>query len=268
MKKLFGIALIFIMIFAFSTAAFADDVMISQAKSYILIDAGSGNVLSENNADEQRECASVAKVMSMLLFFEAEQSGRISLSDTIEISQHATSMGGTQVFLDVGTTHTVGDLLKAVVLCSANDASVALAEKIAGSEESFVEMMNKRAGVLGISANFKNASGLSAAGQTMNARDVSAVCMELVKYDLFYSWSGIWMGNYIHPDGRETEMVNNNRLVRYYEGCDGICTGSSASAGYCVAATVKRSGGRYIYVSLGSPNSSARFDKSAYGCCT
>ena len=138
------------------------------------------------------------------------------------------------MFLDTGTTHEVADLVKAVVVCSANDAAVALAEKVAGSEEAFVEMMNKRAQVMGLGAHFVNASGLSADGQTMSARDIAAVSGALVQYDLFYTWSGIWMDYYIHPDDRETEMVNANRLVRYYEGCDGLCTGSSAEAGYCL----------------------------------
>ncbi|MGI5848581.1 MAG: D-alanyl-D-alanine carboxypeptidase family protein [Christensenellales bacterium] len=260
MKKII-VLLVLLIIFVFPNAAFAEGEA-SQAKSYILIDAGSGNVLKEQNADEQRDCASLVKVMSLLLFFESEQNGRVSLTDTVTISQHAASMGGTQVFLDVNTTHTIGDLLKAVIVCSANDAAAALAEKIAGSEEAFVEMMNKKANVLGIGAKFVNSTGLSAEGQTMSARDVATVCRELVKYDQLYNWSRIWMDNYVHPDGRETEMVNTNRLVKYYDGCDGICTGSSPTAGYCLAATVSRSGGRFIYVSLGSPNSSARFDEA------
>lgn len=259
MKKLVVFLLVFALVFAFSATANAEGITL-KAKSYILMDAGSGTALLEQDADEQLECASVVKVMSMLLFFEAEQGGRMALTDTVTISSYAASMGGTQVFLDIGTTHTVENLLKAVVVCSANDATVALAEKLAGSEEAFVEMMNKKAGVLGLGAHFVNATGLSADGQTMSARDVAAVCRELVKYDQFYQWSGIWMENYVHPDGRETEMVNANRLVKYYDGCDGICTGSSSAAGYCIAASVKRSGGRYIYVSLGSSNSAARFD--------
>lgn len=260
MKKIIVILLAIMLIFAFSVTAYADEE--ESSKSYILIDATSGDVLKGYNADEQLECASVAKVMSMLLFFEAEQSGRICLTDKVTISQQASSMGGTQVFLDTNTSHTVEDLLKAVAVCSANDATVALAEKVAGSEEAFVEMMNKKADVLGIGANFVNATGLDAEGQTMSAKDVAFVCQALVKYDKFFTWSGIWLENYIHPDGRETEMVNANRLIRYYEGCDGICTGSSTNAGYCIAATVKRSGGRFIYVSLGSPNSAARFDEA------
>lgn len=259
MKRILVIAIAIVLVFAFTITAYAEG-FTAQAKGYILIDA-SGNVLAEENADEQLPCASVAKVMSILLFLEAEQSGRLSLQDNVTISEHAASMGGTQVFLDVNTTHTVEDLLKSVVVCSANDAAVALAEKTAGSEDAFVEMMNKKAGVLGIKATFVNATGLGDE-QKISARDAATVCQQLVKHDLFYQWSGIWMENYVHPDGRETEMVNQNRLVRFYEGCDGIATGSSGKAGYCIAATVKRSGGRFIYVALGAPNSSTRFDEA------
>lgn len=261
MKKTVVLLLAIIILFSFSNTAHAET-LTSQAKSYILIDAGSGNVLLEKDADTQLPCASLIKTMSLLLFCEAEKSGRLSLNDTVTISREAAAKGGTQVFLDANTTHSVENLLKAVTVCSANDATAALAEKIAGSEQAFVEMMNKKAEVMGIAQNFKNSTGLEAEGQTMSARDISAICRELVKYDLIRNWSNIWMENYKHPDGRETEMVNTNRLVKYYAGCDGICTGSSQTAGYCIAATVKRGGGRYIFVSLGSPNSSTRFDEA------
>lgn len=260
MKRIFVIAIAFIMVFAFGVTAYAEGLEV-QAKGYILIDANSGDVLVEQNADEQLPCASVAKVMSILLFLEAEESGRLSLKDTASISEHAASMGGTQVFLDVNSTNTVQDLLKAAIVCSANDATVALAEKTAGSEDAFVEMMNKKAGVLGITAAFVNATGLGDE-QKISARDAATICQQLVKHNLFFNWSGIWMENYVHQDGRKTEMVNQNKLVRFYEGCDGIATGSSDSAGYCIAATVKRSGGRFIYVALGAPNSSTRFDEA------
>ena len=260
MKKTILIVFAFMMIFAFTVTAYAEGFE-ANAKSYILIDAGSGDVLAEKNADEQLPCASVAKVMSILLFLEAEESGRLTLADTATISDHAASMGGTQAFLDVNSTHKVEDLLKAVVVSSANDAAVALAEKMAGSEDAFVEMMNKRAGTLGISATFVNATGLGDE-QKISARDAATICQQVVKHPLLYQWSSIWMDNYTHPDGRKTEMVNQNRLVRYYEGCDGIATGSSGAAGYCIAATVKRSGGRFIYVALGAPNSSTRFDEA------
>ncbi len=261
MKKLIVFVSALILLFSFTVTVYAEP-LATKSKSYILVDAGSGNVLMEKDADAQYECASLVKVMSLLLFCEAEKSGRLSLSDTVTISRHAASMGGTQVFLDANTSHPVENLLKAVTVNSANDAAVALAEKVAGSEEAFVEMMNKKAGVLGVSQNFKNSTGLEAQGQTMSARDIAVICRELVKFDLLRNWSNIWMENYVHPDGRETEMVNANRLIKFYAGCDGICTGSSPGAGYCIAATAKRGGGRFIYVALGSPNSSARFDEA------
>ena len=231
-----------------------------QAKSFVLMDAGSGTVLEEKDADMQLPCASVVKTMSMLLLFDAVENGRLLLDDTVTISEHAASMGGTQVFLDVHTTHTVKNLMKAMVVCSANDATVALAEKMAGSEDAFVEIMNQKAKSMGLGAQFVNATGLDADGQTMSARDIAMISMELVQYDLLLEWSAIWMENYVHPDGRETEMVNANRLVRYYDGGDGLCTGSSNSAGYCISATAERSSGRFIYVALGAPSSDARFE--------
>jgi serine-type D-Ala-D-Ala carboxypeptidase (penicillin-binding protein 5/6) len=259
MKKLVVFVLVTMLLSGFAVTAHAAG-LTTQAKSYILVDAGSGNVLMEKDADKELDVASVVKTMSLLLFLDAEKSGKLSLTDTVTVSKNAASKGGTQVFIDANTTHKVEDLLKAVMVCSANDACVALAEKVAGSEEAFVEMMNKEAGVLGIYSHFVNSTGLAAEGQTMSAKDVATICRELVKYDTLYKWSTIWMDTYTHPDGRTTEMVNTNRLVKYYAGCDGICTGSSNTAGYCVAATVKRSGGRFIFVILGSPNSSSRFD--------
>lgn len=166
MKKIVVLLLAFILLFSFSNTAHAET-LTSQAKSYILIDAGTGNVLLEKEADTQLPCASLVKVMSMLLFCEAEKSGRLSLTDTVTISKEAAAKGGTQVFLDANTTHSVENLLKAVALCSANDATAALAEKVAGSEEAFVEMMNKKAEVLGIAKNFKNSTGLSPARQAL-----------------------------------------------------------------------------------------------------
>ncbi len=258
MKRILTAALALMIVFSAAVTAYAEG-FDAKAKSFILMDANSGSVLAEKNADEQLPCASVAKVMTILLLLEAEESGRLSLNDTVTVSEHAASMGGTQAFLDPNSTHKAEDLLKAVIVCSANDAAVALAEKISGSEDAFVEMMNKKAEAMGIDARFVNATGLGDE-QKISARDAAEICRQLVKHDLLYKWSGIWMENYIHPDGRKTEMVNQNRLVRYYEGCDGVATGSSGAAGYCIAATVKRSGGRFIYVALGAPNSATRFD--------
>lgn len=259
MKKMLLLMLAAMLVLAIPITANAASLE-PRAKCFILMDASSGTVLEEDNADAQLPCASVVKTMTMLLLFDAVESGRLSLTDTVTISEHAASMGGTQVFLDVHTTHTVGDLMKAMAICSANDATVALAEKMAGSENAFVEMMNKKAQVMGLGAHFANATGLDADGQTMSARDVATLSRELVQYDLLLEWSTIWMENYTHPDGRETEMVNANRLVKYYSGGDGLCTGSSPNAGYCLAATAKRDTGRFIYVAFGAPGSDTRFE--------
>lgn len=258
MKKILIVILAVITLCAPLLSAHAEGLE-CQAKAWILVDAGSGNVLSEKNADEPMECAGVVKTMSMLLIFDAVKTGRISMTEPVTVSKHAASMGGTQVFLDTNTNHPVENLLKAMVVCSANDATVALAEKVAGSEDAFVDMMNKKAEVMGLKGRFTNATGLGT-DKTMTARDVAAVCQELAKYELLFTWSGIYIENYVHPDGRETEMVNQNRLVRFYEGTDGFATGSTPTAGYCLAASVKRSGGRFIFISLGSANSTTRFD--------
>ena len=259
MKKMLLVTLAAVLILSTPAVALAQSIS-PEAKSFVLMDAGSGTVLAESNADEQLPCANVVKTMSMLLLFDALDSGRLSLADTVTISEHAASMGGTQVFLDVHTEHTVEGLMKAMMICSANDATVALAEKLAGGEQAFVEMMNKQAQVMGLGAHFVNATGLDADGQTMSARDVAMICQSLVEYDQLLVWSSIWMENYVHPDGRETEMTNANRLVRFYDGADGICTGSSNSAGYCIAATAQHSAGRFIYVAMGAPSSNARFE--------
>jgi len=258
MKKILIVMMAVLLLCAPWLTAYAEGLEI-KSKAWILVDAGSGNVLSENNADEPMECAGVVKTMSMLLIFDAVKTGRIALTEQVTVSKEAASMGGTQVFLDVNTSHTVENLIKAMVVCSANDATVALAEKVAGSEKAFVDMMNKEAEVLGLKGRFTNTTGLGT-DKTMTARDVATVCKALAGYDLYYTWSNIYMEDYVHPDGRKTEMVNQNRLIRFYEGCDGFTTGSTPTAGYCLAASAKRSGGRFIFVSLGSTNSSARFD--------
>jgi len=199
MKKILIIMLTVMLLFAPWLTAHAEGPQI-RAKAWILMDAASGNVLMEHNADEPMECAGVVKTMSMLLILDAVKTGRISLTEPVTISKHAASMGGTQVFLDANSTHTVENLIKAMVVCSANDATVALAEKVAGSEDAFVDMMNKKAEVLGLTGRFTNATGLGS-DKTMTARDVATVCQELARYDLIYTWSKIYLENYIHPDG-------------------------------------------------------------------
>lgn len=245
----------------FPCTAFAANEISIDAKTYILVDAQSGTVLSEKDADTKLPCANVIKTMALLLFMEALQDGKLQLTDLVSISQNAHQKGGTTVFLDGGKNYKAGDLLKAVIVCSANDATTALAEHLTGSEEDFVKNMNDRASKMGLkNTRFVNTTGLDAEGQYSSARDMALICCELVKYPQFFKWSKVYMEDFIHEGGRVTQMVNYNKLVRFYEGCDGIKTGSSSTAGYCVAATAKKSGTRLIYVGLDSPNSEKRFD--------
>lgn len=255
---LFALLVIFA---AFPTVSSALGEVSTDAKSYVLMDASTGTVLSEKDADKPMPCANVIKTMSMLLFMEAMDQGKLKTGDKVTISPNAAKKGGTSVFLDANKSYRAGDLLKAVTICSANDACVALAEHLAGGEEEFVKQMNDKAASLGCkNTKFVNCTGLDAEGQETSARDMALISRELVRHPQFFKWSSIYMQDFTHDGGRTTQMVNPNKLVRFYDGCDGIKTGSSAKAGYCIAATAKRSGGRFIFVSLGSKSSDTRFE--------
>lgn len=225
----------------------------------ILIEASTGNVLYEKNADDRRSPASVTKIMTELLIMEALEAGAISLDDTVTTSTHANSMGGSQIWLKVGETMTVHELLQAVVVNSANDASVALAEHVAGSEESFVSMMNARASELGmVNTHFTNCSGLLESDEHYStARDIAIMSRELMTHDLIRDYTTIWMDSL---RGGETALVNTNRLVRFYEGTTGLKTGFTSTAGSCLAASAKRDGVEYISVTLGDSSSQNRFE--------
>ena len=227
------------------------------AKSYILIEASTGKVLAENNADEQMPPASITKIMTMLLVMERIDSGEISLDDMVTTSEHANSMGGTQIWLEVGETMSVNDLLKATAVNSANDAAVALAEYIGGSEDAFVEMMNERAAELGmVNTTFKNATGLDADGHVSTARDIAIMSQELLKHPLITDYTSIYMDSL---RGGTTELVNTNKMVRFYEGCNGLKTGTTDGAGSCLSASATRDGMTLIAVTMGSPTSKERF---------
>ena len=232
--------------------------------SALLSEPDSGQIIFEKDADERRPVASVTKVMSILLTIEALEDGRIALEDGVVISANAAGMGGSQVLLDAGETQTVDVLLKSMIVGSANDATVALAEHIAGSVPVFVNRMNERAQQLGMNdTHFVNATGLPAEGQYTTARDVARMAMELARHELYYTYSTIWLDEVEHESGRSTSLTNTNRLIRLYEGCDGLKTGSTAEAGYCMAATAKRSGMRLIAVVLGAESGEERFDIAA-----
>ncbi|MGI6168971.1 MAG: D-alanyl-D-alanine carboxypeptidase family protein [Christensenellales bacterium] len=236
-----------------------------EADAAILMDAKTGTVLSEQNADEAKDVAGVSKAMSILLFLEAIDSGKMSMTDSVSVSEKAASMGGMQAFLDAGGQYTVEELMKAVVMISANDACLALTEHISGSEEVFVQEMNQKAKTLGLhNTTFENATGAkSAEQQKTSARDVAAVAREILKHDSMLRWSKNYMDKLVHNDGRETELVNPNRLIRFYNGANGIQTGSSNTAGYCLAGSATRGESSYICVVLGANNSNGRFEAAS-----
>ena len=210
-------------------------------RSAILMEASTGEVLYEMNADEALPPASVTKVMTLLLVMEAIEDGRLSLEDTVTASEHACSRGGSQIYLEPGEQMSVEDLLKSVVIASANDAALALAEHIAGSEESFVAMMNKRAAELGMTnTRFENTNGLddTVTEHVTSARDIAIMSRELIKHEKITEYSSIWMDTI---RGGEFGLTNTNRLVRFYKGATGLKTGSTSKAKFCITATAKQS---------------------------
>ena len=231
-----------------------------KAKSAILMEVNTGKILYEHNVDEQLPPASITKIMSLLLIMEAIDEKKISTEDVITASEHACSMGGSQIWLEPGEAMTVDDLLKAAVIASANDATVALGEHIAGSEEGFVAMMNARANELGMSStNFVNATGLDAEGHVSTAHDIAIMSAVLIKHDLIKNYSTVWMDSL--REGK-SELVNTNKLVRFYEGTTGLKTGTTSNAGYCLSATAERNGLELVAVVMAGDTSGERFNSA------
>ena len=231
--------------------------------SAILCEASTGQVIFEKNADERRPVASVNQVMTILLTLEAVDEGRVSLEDQVTVSPRAASMGGSQAFLDAGERYKLSELLKTVIVASANDSAVALAEHLAGTEESFVRLMNTRAEELGLTnTHYANCTGLPAQDHYTTARDVAKLSAQLDLHPIYYRYSTIWMDEIKHRGGRVTSLTNTNRLIRFYPGCDGYKTGSTNEARYCVSATAKKEGMRLIAVVLGTPAGQTRFDEA------
>jgi len=228
------------------------------APSAILMEAASGQVLYELNADEKLPIASVTKTMTMLLVMEALDFGKIKLEDKVTTSDYAASMGGSQVFLEVGEEMSVQDMLKAIAVASGNDAAVAMAEFIAGTEPAFVEMMNKRAAELGCkNTHFINCNGLNETAEHYStARDVAVISKELLKHQKILDYTTIWMDTL---RGGEFGLSNTNKLIRFYKGANGLKTGSTSMAKYCLSATAKRDGMQLIAVVLAAPSSAERF---------
>ena len=201
--------------------------------------------------------------MTILLTLEAVDEGRVSLEDQVTVSPRAASMGGSQAFLDAGERYKLRELLKTVIVASANDSAVALAEHLAGTEESFVRLMNTRAEELGLTnTHYANCTGLPAQEHYTTARDVAKLSAQLDLHPIYYRYSTIWMDEIKHRGGRVTSLTNTNRLIRFYPGCDGYKTGSTNEARYCVSATAKKEGMRLIAVVLGTPAGQTRFDEA------
>lgn len=237
-----------------------------KAKGAILIDFNSGTVLQEKNSHEKLPLASVTKVMSMLLIMEAIDSGRITFDTKVKVSDHSYSMGGSQVWLEPGEIFTVDELMKAVAIHSANDATVALAEAVSGSEEAFVAMMNEKAKELGMNdTNFLDCSGLTDIGHYSTAYDIALMSRELLlKHPKITEYTSTWQAKFREnvPGKKAVALDNTNKLVRHYDGTVGLKTGYTDAAGHCLSASAIRNGQQLISVVLGEPDSNTRFAES------
>lgn len=260
MKKTIAIGLMFCMLCTLlvvpsNAVEFTGEI---NAKSAILMEQSSGKVLFEYNADEALPPASVTKVMTILLVLEAIDEGKITIDDPVTVSAYATSMGGSQIYLKENEVMSLSDLLKAVVVASANDAAVALAEHLYGTEEAFVARMNERAAELGmVNTNFCNTNGLddTDTGHLTSARDIAIMSREVLKHPLIFDYSTIWMDSVRNG---EFGLTNTNRLIRFYHGANGLKTGSTSKAGFCISATAERDGMQLIAVIMGAPSRDTR----------
>lgn len=231
----------------------------TEARSAILIERDTGAVLYEKNAHEPLPPASMTKIMTMLLIMEAIDQGKLKLDERVRASEYAASMGGSQIFLEPGEEMTVDDLLKGVAIGSGNDASVALAERIAGSEEAFVHLMNEKARQLGLKHTaFENTTGLPAKNHYSTAYDMAVMAKELLKYDLITKYTGTYEDYLRENTNKKFWLVNTNRLVKFYPGVDGLKTGYTSEAKYCLTATAKKGNMRVIAVVFGAPTPKAR----------
>jgi len=247
--------------------AMADTRLELNSPSAILMEGSTGTIIFEKNKDEQLKPASITKIMTLLLIFEALDAGQIKLTDDVTVSEHAASMGGSQVYLEPNEKQTVDTMIKCIAVASANDASVAMAEHIAGSEEEFVARMNRRAKELGmINTNFVNSCGLDADGHYSSAYDIAIMSRELItRFPQVSNYATIWMDTIIHTTRRgQTEfgLSNTNKLVRFYDGITGLKTGSTGLAKYCLSATARRNNMDLIAVIMAAPDTKTRFNEA------
>ena len=259
MKKVLCLLLV---ILCFIPVVFAEEIsddLAFNSKSAILMDFDSGEILYRKNENEALAPASMTKIMSMLLIMEAIDNGSIALDTEVTISENAASMGGSQVFLEAGEVYKVEELLKGIAIASGNDAVVAMAEKISGSVSEFVNRMNERAKELGLkSTTFKNPHGLDEEGHVSSAYDMAILARELISHEKILEFTSIYEDYLQKNDGTSTWLVNTNKLVRFYDGVDGLKTGFTASAGYCLTATAKKNNLRLIAVVMGADTSDHR----------
>ena len=248
--------------FTFCDSAHAAN-LTSGCKSAYLMDFNSGECIYKENETARMPIASVCKVMTLTLCFDAIEAGKIYLDDKITASERAAGMGGSQVFLDAGSEYTVDQLLKSIVVCSANDSCVAMAETVAGTEEDFVSQMNKKASELGCRDTlFANCTGLPKETQYSCAKDVAVMFRNLINHEKYFDYSKIWLEDFVHSKDRTTSMTNTNKLIRRYSFCDGGKTGFTNEAGFCLAATAKKNNLRLVSAVLGASSSDDRFDST------
>ena len=257
MKK---ILIIILICTSFMSVAYAEeDSLHLSSESAILMDGKSGKVLYEKNIHEKLPMASMTKMMSMLLIMENIENGSLKYEDKVLISKNASGMGGSQVFLQAGEEYTVNDLLKCIAISSANDAVVAMAEKISGSEDAFVSLMNKRADELGLKdTHFANPHGLDNENHYSTVYDMAIIAKELLIHEDILKYTSLYEDYLTKPDGSQIGLVNTNRLVRFYDGVDGLKTGYTPEAGYCLTATAKKNDLRLISVVMKSPSAEER----------
>ena len=229
------------------------------AKSAIIMEASTGDILFEKNSYEKLPPASMTKIMTMLLIMENIENGNLSWDDEVTASENASSMGGSQIFLEAGEVMSVKDMVKGIAIASGNDAAVAMAEKIAGTEEEFVKLMNNRAKELGLeNTNFKNVTGLEAENHYSSAHDMAVMARELIKHEKILEFTGTYEDYFRENTDKKFWLVNTNKLVRFYQGVDGLKTGYTGEAGYCLTSTMKRGNMRIITVVMNEPDSATR----------
>ena len=257
MKKFLLLLLLFLLIPINITAESID--LAPNATSAIIIEASTGTVIYNKNEHEKLAPASMTKMMGLLLIMEQIEKGNLKWDEMITASANASAMGGSQIFLETGEQMTVEELVKGISIASGNDAMVAMAERIAGTEEAFVELMNKKASELGLkNTNFKNCTGLDAENHYSSANDMAIIAKELVKHDKILEFSGTYEDYIREGTDKSFWLVNTNKLVRFYQGVDGLKTGYTSTAGYCLTATAKRNGMRLITVVMNEPDSTTR----------